>query len=85
MVSTDGKQYETTIYSEKGIYEIARFSKQPKANEFYDFVYEVMENLRRKEVPVEQPSYAIEDPIKRAERWIAEQKEKLQLETKTKM
>lgn len=85
LTTTDGKQYETTIYSEKGIYEITRFSKQPKADAFYDFVYELMEGIRKEEISITQPSYAIDDPIKRAERWIAEQKEKMQLETKTKM
>ena len=72
----DGKMRETVIYNEKGIYEITRFSKQSKADKFYDFVYQVLEDLRRNQVPVAQPSYAIEDPIKRAERWIEEQKEK---------
>lgn len=32
-----------------------------------------------------KPSYMIDDPIKRAETWISEQKEKRQLETKNKM
>lgn len=85
LVSTDGKQYETIIYSEKGIYEITRFSKQAKANDFYDFVYEVIEGVRRKEIFLPQPSYAIEDPIKRAERWIVEQREKQELHTEKKM
>jgi prophage antirepressor-like protein len=40
-----GKQ-TTVLYSAKGIYEICRWSQQPKANEFYDFVYERLEELR---------------------------------------
>jgi prophage antirepressor-like protein len=41
-----GGTQTTVIYSAKGIYEICRWSKQPKANEFYDFVYDILENLR---------------------------------------
>lgn len=44
--TTDGKEYETYLYSAKGIYEICRWSNQEKANDFYDFVYEILENLR---------------------------------------
>lgn len=40
-----GKQ-TLVLYSAKGIYEICRWSKQPNANEFYDFVYDVLEDLR---------------------------------------
>lgn len=40
-----GKQV-TAIYSGKGVYEICRWSKQPKADEFFDFVYEILEGLR---------------------------------------
>ena len=39
----------TTVYSAKGIYEICRWSKQSKANAFYDWVYEVLETLRKDE------------------------------------
>jgi Rha family phage regulatory protein len=44
--------------------------------------FEEMENELK---ALHQPSYMIEDPIKRAERWIAEQKEKQQIETKNLM
>jgi prophage antirepressor-like protein len=46
LVSTDGKTYATTVYSPKGIYEICRWSKQQKADAFYDWVYEMLEGLR---------------------------------------
>lgn len=36
----------TYFYNAKGIYEICRHSDKPKANEFYDAVYEVLEGLR---------------------------------------
>src|SRR5699024_10597493 len=47
LVSTDGKEYETTIYNEQGIYEIIRRSAQPKADEFYDWVYDLLSRLRK--------------------------------------
>lgn len=40
-----GKQV-TVVYSPRGVYEICRWSKQPKADQFYDFVYEILEGLR---------------------------------------
>lgn len=43
---TDGKMYDTFLYSAKGIYEICRHSHQPKADDFYDHVYEILEGLR---------------------------------------
>lgn len=38
--------YDTTLYTAKGIYEICRWSRQPKADAFFDFVYDVLEGLR---------------------------------------
>lgn len=49
LTTTDGKSYDTTVYNAKGIYEICRWSRQPKANAFYDWVYEVLESLRKGE------------------------------------
>jgi|SRR5699024_10553770 len=49
-----GKQ-ETVIYNEKGIYEILRYSKQPKADAFYDWVYDLLSKLRKGEYQVAQP------------------------------
>lgn len=45
--STDGKAYETRLFNEKGIYEIVRWSRQPKADEFYDWVFEVISQVRK--------------------------------------
>lgn len=79
--STDGKAYNTTVYNEKGIYEILRKSNQPKADDFYDFVYEVIEGLRKGELQVTQKaSYEIDDPIERAKRWIEEEEKRQQLQ-----
>ena len=78
---TDGKLYNTTLYNEKGIYEIMRKSNQPKADEFYDFVYDIVEGLRKGELQVTQkPSYQIDNPIERAKRWIEEEEKRQQLQ-----
>jgi len=45
LVATDGKTYSTIVYTLKGVMEICRFSRQPKADEFMDFVWNVMESL----------------------------------------
>src|SRR5690625_3833176 len=55
MRATDGKLYNTTIYNEKGIYEIIRYSKQPKADVFYDWVYDLLEKLRKGDFQVVKP------------------------------
>lgn len=47
LVNTDGKQYDTYLYSAKGVYEICRWSRQPKADAFFDWVYDILEGLRR--------------------------------------
>ncbi|WP_432401036.1 ORF6C domain-containing protein [Wukongibacter sp. M2B1] len=44
-----GKQ-ETTVYNAKGIMEICRWSQQPKADEFMDWVWDVIESLRTGQV-----------------------------------
>ncbi len=51
---------ETYIYNEKGIYEIIRRSAQPKADEFYDWVYDLLSKLRKGELRVEQPKSNLE-------------------------
>lgn len=47
---------ETVIYNEKGIYEILRYSKQPKADAFYDWVYNLLSKLRKSEYQVIKPN-----------------------------
>lgn len=43
--TTDGKAYDTYVYSLKGVMEICRHSDQPKADAFMDFCWNVMESL----------------------------------------
>lgn len=52
LTTVNGKSYDTHLYSEKGIYEIMRKSNQPKADEFYDFVYDIIEGLRKGELQI---------------------------------
>lgn len=46
MTTTDGKKYDTVLYQSRGVYEICRHSTQPKADVFYDCVYDILEGLR---------------------------------------
>ena len=43
--ATDGKPYNTRVYTLRGVMEICRLSRQPKADKFMDFVWNVMESL----------------------------------------
>lgn len=55
LVSTDGKYYETMLYTQRGIMEICRWSRQPKANLFMDWVWDIVEKYRANElVPIQQ-------------------------------
>ncbi len=54
-IDTPSGKQDTTIYTEKGIYEILRYSKQPKADTFYDWVYDLLSKLRKGEYQVIQP------------------------------
>lgn len=47
LVTTDGKKYETYLYTSKGLYEICRWSRQPKADEFIDWAWDVMDGIRK--------------------------------------
>lgn len=43
--AADGKMYDTVVYTLRGVMEICRWSRQPKADAFMDFVWDVMEQL----------------------------------------
>lgn len=36
---------ERVLYTRRGVYEICRYSNQPKANDFYDWVYDLLEGI----------------------------------------
>lgn len=44
--ASDGKQYNTCLYNERGIMEICRWSDKPKANQFMDWCWDVIEKYR---------------------------------------
>src|SRR5690625_3909368 len=54
-LSTEAGERETTVYSEQGVYEIIRRSEQPKADDFYDWVYDLLSKLRKGDIQVVQP------------------------------
>lgn len=49
-ISTDGKSYDTIFYSQRGVMEICRWSRQPKANIFMDWVWNIIEKYRNNEL-----------------------------------
>lgn len=46
LASTDGKEYETYLYTERGIMEICRWSSKPLANKFMDWCWDIVEKYR---------------------------------------
>ena len=48
--ATDGKCYNTMLYTERGIMEICRWSRQKKADSFMDWVWDVIEAYRHNEL-----------------------------------
>lgn len=46
LVSTDSKEYDTYLYTQKGVMEICRWSNKPKANQFMDWCWGVIEKYR---------------------------------------
>ena len=57
LAGTDGKQYLTYLYTAKGLYEICRWSQQPKADAFMDWAWDVIEDIRK------HGAYATDDVI----------------------
>ena len=49
MRGTDGKQYETRLFNEDGIYEIAMLSTSDKAKEFRAWIRKILKGLRKKQ------------------------------------
>lgn len=47
LTSPKGGTQETYVYTSKGIMEICRFSRQPKADAFIDWVWDVVETIRK--------------------------------------
>lgn len=47
LTTTDGKAYNTTLYNSKGITEICRWARTDKADEFFDWVSNVIDEIRK--------------------------------------
>lgn len=47
LTTTDGKAYDTRVYNRKGVMEICRHSDQPRADDFIDFAWEIMDSIAR--------------------------------------
>lgn len=46
LASTDGREYDTCLYTQKGVMEICRWSTKKKANQFMDWCWDVIERYR---------------------------------------
>lgn len=79
-----GRSQETKFISEGNVYRLIAKSKLPSAEKFESWVFDdVIPTIRKTgSYSVVQDSYLIDDPIKRAERWIEEKKHTLALEQK---
>lgn len=63
LVSTDGKEYNTTLYTERGVMEICRWSRQPKANLFMDWVWDIIEKYRHNTLNTQQNIQPLIDAV----------------------
>lgn len=74
-----GRTQQATVINEDGLYDVILDSRKPEAKAFRKWITsEVIPSIRRKGMYVIQDSYAIEDPVERASRWIEEKKALLQ-------
>lgn len=51
---TKSEEQECVYYTQRGIMEICRFSRQPKANQFMDWVWDIVEKYRNHELTTTQ-------------------------------
>lgn len=83
---TNGGEQTLKVITEGDVYRLIVRSKLPTAERFEKWVMdEVLPSLRETgtySVAEKLDSYMIENPVERAQRWIEEQKEKMQLEEK---
>ena len=56
LTSTDGKEYETRVFTEDGIYEVTMLAKTEKAKEFRAFIRNLLKSLRKGETKIIRPS-----------------------------
>lgn len=75
------KEINVNIVNESGLYDLIFSSKKTEAKAFKRWVtHEVLPQIRKTgSYSITQDSYVIEDPIKRAKRWIQEEEVRQQL------
>ncbi len=77
-METPGGKQKLVIISEAGLYKLAFKSNVPQAERFTDWIAdEVLPSIRKTgsySIQRKPDSYMIDDPVKRAERWIEERK-----------
>ena len=77
-METPGGKQKLVIISEAGLYKLAFKSHVPQAERFTDWIAdEVLPSIRKTgsySIQRKPDSYMIDDPVKRAERWIEERK-----------
>ncbi|BAM46323.1 phage antirepressor [Amphibacillus xylanus] len=85
-IDTPGGYQKLSTVNEFGLYNLVLSSRKPEAKKFKRWVtHEVIPSIRKTgKYEIQEPSYVIEDSIKRAERWIEEQRERLMLEQRIK-
>lgn len=72
-----GQKREVYVINESGLYSLIMSSQLPSAKKFKRWVTsEVLPSIRKNGEYKKTDSYAIEDPVERAKRWIEEQEEK---------
>jgi len=72
-----GRKQNHIVINESGVYSLIMSSKLPTAKKFKRWVTsEVLPSIRKNGEYKKTDSYAIEDPVERAKRWIEEQEEK---------
>lgn len=81
VIDSLGREQEATFITEQNLYKVIMRSDKPQAEPFQDWVCgEVLPTLRKTgQYSLAIPSYQISDPIKRAEKWIEEEKQRQQL------
>lgn len=71
---------EVLTVTEQGLYKILWRSNKPKAQQFASKCADIIKEIRLTgSYSVTRPSYQIEDPIARAQKWIDEEKERIAL------
>lgn len=61
MGTVDGKNRDVVLYNELGIFEICRYSKQPKANAFMDWAWSIIKAYRHGDLKIDDSISAVHE------------------------